>query len=210
MIFKDRTSAGRLLGAELAGRNYPSPHVFGLARGGMVVAGEVAMTLGAPLDALVVRKLGLPSYPELGFGAIAPRDVAELDEMIVRRYRLNINDIKAIKKLEQEELSRRLEAYGVQLPIIGSEETVILVDDGIATGITMLAAIKYLRTFLPTRLVVAAPVCPDTSESQFRGLIDDFVCLDIEEDFDAVGSFYDSFDQVTDAEVVDILGTKSL
>ncbi len=208
MVFESRTSAGRLLGAELVKRKYANPHIFALVRGGVPIGKEVAKKMKAPLDVVVVRKLGLPSFPELGFGAIAPDGTTEIDNTIVNRYMLHIDDIKSVKKSEKEELERRTQMYDAKMPENLAGQTVILVDDGIATGISMIAAIKYLKKFNPDKIVVGIPVCPDTSESQFRGLVDDYVCLDYEEYFGVVGEFYEQFPQVTDEEVISMLKTK--
>lgn len=204
MVFRDRTSAGKLLAVELATKKYSNPHVFALVRGGVPVGYEVAKKLKAPLDLVVVRKLGLPSFSELGFGAIAPGGIIEIDEMIVERYRLHVNDIESVRDREGRELKRRMMKYGVKHLNDLSGQTAVLVDDGIATGITMLTAVKYLRTFKPASIVVAVPVCPDTAESQFRGVADEFVSLDIEEYFGAVGEFYEEFLQVSDEEVISL------
>lgn len=208
MIFRDRTSAGKLLAAELAAKKYPNPHVFALVRGGVPVGYEVAKILKAPLDPVVIRKLGLPSFSELGFGAIAPDGIVEIDETIVARYRLHVDDIESVRDKEERELKRRMDEYGIKPLYDLSGQTAILVDDGIATGITMLVAVKYLRQFKPGRIVVAVPVCPDTAESHFRGIVDEFVSLDVEEYFGAVGEFYENFPQVADEEVISLLQAK--
>ena len=208
MIFKNRASAGKLLGAELTYKNYVNPHIFALVRGGVPVAAEVAKLLRSPLDVVVVRKLGLPSFPELGFGALAPDGTHEIDKTIIQRYRLHVDEIDAVRDAEKSELDRRMKVYGVREPESLTGQTAILVDDGIATGITMLVAIKYLRKFKPDKIVVAVPVCPDTAESQFYGVADEFVSLDFEDDFGAVGQFYEQFPQVSDEEVNHLLKHK--
>jgi putative phosphoribosyl transferase len=205
MIFRDRTSAGKLLAAELATKNYPNPHIFALVRGGVPIGYEVAKKLKAPLDVVVVRKLGLPSFPELGFGAIAPNGIIEIDKMIVERYRLHVDDIENVRDKEEREMERRMQKYGAKFLDSLKAQTVILVDDGIATGITMLVAVKYLREFNPKKVVVAVPVCPDTIQSQFRGVADEYICLRFEEYFGAVGEFYENFSQVTDEEVLSFI-----
>lgn len=208
MVFRDRTSAGKLLAVELATKGYPNPHVFALVRGGVPIGYEVAKKLQAPLDVVVARKLGLPSFPELGFGAIAPDGIIEIDKTIVDRYRLHVDDVGSVRDKETRELERRMQIYDVKPPKDLGGQTVILVDDGIATGITMLVAVKYLRKFKPDRIVVAVPVCPDTTENQFRGIADEFVSLDFEEYFSAVGEFYDNFPQVADKEVIALIQAK--
>jgi predicted phosphoribosyltransferase len=205
MVFESRTSAGKLLGVELARKKYANPHIFALVRGGVPVAAEVSKVLMAPLDAVVVRKLGLPSFPELGFGAIAPGGVVEIDDTIVNRYHLHVDDIKTVQMAEECELDRRIQKYGAYSTgdLIG--QTAILIDDGIATGASMLVAVRYMKKFNPAKIVVAVPVCPDTAENQFLGVADEFVCLDFEEYFGVVGEFYEQFPQVTDKEVVSLL-----
>ena len=206
MIFENRTYAGVLLGAELLKKKYPKPHVFALPRGGVPVAYEVARELDAPLDIIVVRKLGTPFDPELGFGAIAPGGIELLDHNIIKRYQLHIDAIETVRKAEKAELERRSRLYHGWNPGDLSGQSAIVVDDGLATGISMTAAITYLRKFHPAKLIVAVPVAPDSIESQFIGVVDELVCLYFDEDFISVGDYYNHFPQLSDEDVTTILG----
>lgn len=204
MLFSDRKSAGILLGRELAQHKYKKPHIFALPRGGVPVAAEVAKNLKSPLDIVVVRKLGTPFDPELGFGAIAPEGIEEWDENIIKRYEIHTDAISATRKKECLELERRMKLYNAWKPANLKGQTAIIVDDGIATGATMLVAARYIQKYNPDRLVIAIPVCPDTSQAQFIGKADEFVCLHFDEYFGSVGEYYEEFPQLTDKEVLAI------
>lgn len=205
MTFKDRASAGRLLAKELVKRKYQNLHVFALPRGGVPVAFEVAKALNAPLDIIVVRKLGTPFDPELAFGAIAPEGVEEIDLRMIQRYQIHSDSIKQVREKEQQELRRRMLLYDAWKPEELTGQTAIIIDDGIATGATMLVAAKYLKKYRPAKLVIAVPVSPDTSESQFIGIADEFICPYFDEYFGSVGQYYEDFPQLTDEEVLQIM-----
>src|SRR4051794_40685913 len=201
--FQDRTHAGRRLAAELApyaGR--PNLLVLALPRGGVPVGFEVAQALGAPLDVFLVRKLGLPGHEELAMGAIASGGIRVLNPDVVRMLRVPEHVIDAVAEKEQRELERRERAYRGDRPepeIRG--RTVILVDDGLATGSTMRAAVQALRSEHPERLVVAVPVAAPETCDAFRDEVDDIVCAVTPEPFYAVGLWYRDFSQTTDEEV---------
>jgi len=207
MRFRDRTEAGRALAAKLkkyAGR--PDVLVLALPRGGVPVAYEVARELNAPLDVFLVRKLGLPEREELAMGAIATGGVRVLNEDVIRVLHVPDEVIDAVAAEQQRELERRERLYrGDRPPPEVGGRTVILVDDGLATGSTMRAAIAALRKQRPARVVVAVPVgAPDTC-AEFRDEADEVVCARTPEPFFAVGLWYADFSQTTDEEVHDLL-----
>jgi putative phosphoribosyl transferase len=199
--FRNRSEAGRrLAGAlrHLAGRM--DVLVFGLPRGGVPVAYEVAKALGAPLDAFVVRKLGVPGHRELAFGAISSGGVRVLTEEIGRRLDSRIVD--AVTTAEQDELRRREHAYrGDRPPVDVSGKTVILVDDGLATGASMRAAVVALRAQGPARIVVAVPTAAPAACDDFRDEVDEVICVDTPPHFTAFGERYDDFSDTSDEEV---------
>src|SRR5918994_299558 len=206
-LFRDRSEAGRRLAEKLAHyANRPDVLVLALPRGGVPVAYEVARALSAPLDVFVVRKLGVPGYEELAMGAVATGGVRVLNDNIVAGLRIPDYLIDAVANRELEELKRRERVYrGGRPPPDLRGRTVILVDDGLATGATMLAAIKALRQLQPARIVVAVPTAaPDTCEA-LRAVVDDVVCAITPEPFQAVGRWYEDLSQTTDDEVRELL-----
>lgn len=205
--FRDRCEAGRLLAAKL--RTYahrPDVIVLALPRGGVPVGYEVARALGAPLDIFLVRKLGVPGHEELAMGAVATGGVRVLNDEVVRVLRIPDYVIDAVAAWEQQELERHERVYRGHRPQPNVQDrTVILVDDGLATGATMLAAINALRQQLPARIVVAVPTAsPDICE-EMRTQADDVVCAITPEPFYSVGLWYEDFSQTTDEEVRDLL-----
>ena len=205
--FHDRTEAGRLLAEKLAAyANRADVIVLGLPRGGVPVAYEVARALNAPLDVFLVRKLGVPGHEEFAMGAIATGGVRVLNDQTVRALRISDHVIEAVAAKEQQELARRARLYrGDRPPPDLRGKTVILVDDGLATGATMLAAVKALRQQQAGHIVVAVPIAsPETCE-QLRGEVDDIICAVTPEPFYAVGCWYEDFSQATDEEVRDLL-----
>ena len=205
--FRDRREAGRLLAQKLAAyANRPDVVVLALPRGGVPVAYEVARALGAPLDVFVVRKLGVPGYEELAMGAVATGGARVLNEQIVRDLHIPEYVIDRIEAEQREELARRERVYrGGRPPLQVSGRTVILVDDGLATGATMRAAVKALRQLQPERIIVAVPTAsPETCE-ELKAEVDEVVCAITPEPFYAVGYWYDNFTQTTDQEVRELL-----
>jgi predicted phosphoribosyltransferase len=205
--FRDRTEAGRYL-AELlpdyAGRD--DVVVLALPRGGVPVGYEVAKALGAPLDVFVVRKLGVPGHPELAMGAIATGGVLVLDEGLVRRLGISEEQIRRAVETELRELERREAAYrGGRDPPNLEGKTVILVDDGLATGATMRAAALAVRNYNPERVVVAVPVAAGQTCDEFRDDVDDIICAVTPSPFHAVGLWYEDFSQTSDEEVRELL-----
>ena len=205
--FRDRVDAGRVLARELdAYRGRPDVLVLALPRGGVPVAFEVARELGAPLDVFVVRKLGMPGHEEYAIGAIATGGVRIINEEAIRTFGVTHAEIEAVTAEERLELERRERRYrdGRPAPDIDGK-TVILVDDGLATGSTMRAAVEALRQEEPPRLVVAVPTAAPETCREIGALVDDMVCAITPEPFYAVGLWYDDFGQTTDEEVHDLL-----
>jgi putative phosphoribosyl transferase len=207
MRFRDRTEAGRLLAEALIGYAHrPDVIVLALPRGGVPVGFEVAQALFAPLDVFLVRKLGVPGRAELAMGAIATGGVRLLNEEVVRSLRISEKVISATAAHEKRELQRRELAYrGDRPPPAVRGRTVILVDDGLATGTSMRAAVAELRRREPDRIVVAVPVAAPSTCEEFRAEVEDVVCLRTPEPLFAVGLWYDDFSQTSDQTVSDLL-----
>jgi predicted phosphoribosyltransferase len=201
--FRDRAEAGQVLAEKL--RKYsglPNVAVLALPRGGVPVAYEVARQLGAPLDVFLVRKLGVPWQEELAFGALASGGTKVIDWPLVRQLGLTETEIQAIIARELAELERRERAYRHGRPALeASNRVAILIDDGLATGSTMLAAVRALRALRPARIVVAVPVAPPSTCDRLRSEADEVVCAYTPEPFWAVGAWYEDFTQTTDEEV---------
>ena len=210
--FRDRSAAGRALAARLADTlQQPPPNaanalVLALPRGGLPVARPIAEALALPLDVLIVRKLGVPGQPEFAMGAIASGGLQVLNDEVVRELDISAASIATVARAEAAELARRERLYRGQRapPAIGGR-TVIVVDDGLATGATMRAAVRALRTQAPARIVVAVPVAAADSVALLRDEADAVVTVATPEPFVAVGRWYRQFDQVEDAEVQRLL-----
>ena len=209
--FTDRREAGRVLAAALqpyAGRD--DVIVLALPRGGVPVAFEVATALDAPLDVFLVRKLGSPGHAELAMGAIASGGIRVLNDDVIKWLGISPDQIEAVAKREQEELARRDAAYrrGGPLPSLAGR-VAILVDDGLATGSTMRAAVQAVRQQAPARVIVAVPVGAAETCQELRALADEVVCSRTPFPFSAVGLWYVDFDQTTDDEVSELLRERS-
>jgi putative phosphoribosyl transferase len=205
--FRDRIEAGRLLAEKLrVYASYPNVIVLALPRGGVPVGYEVAHALGAPLDIFLVRKLGVPGYQELAMGAVASCGVRVLNDDVVHGLRIPGYVIDAVAAWEQQELARRARVYrDDRLEPNVKGRTVILVDDGLATGSTMQAAIQALRHHEPARIVMAVPAAPPDTCQEMRAQADDVVCAITPEPFYSVGLWYKDFSQTTDEEVRELL-----
>jgi predicted phosphoribosyltransferase len=203
VIYKNRINAGRQLAAKLKKyANKPDVIVLALPRGGVPVGFEVARALGSPLDVFLVRKLGVPGREELAMGAIASGGVRVINEDVVRELRIPANWIDLAAADEMPELRRREQAYRDARPFPDvTDKTVILVDDGLATGATMRAAVAALRRMGPGQIVVAVPVGARETCDEFRDVADEVICAQTPDPFWAVGSWYRDFEQTTDDEV---------
>ncbi|KAA8958834.1 phosphoribosyltransferase [Mycobacterium sp.] len=207
--FTDRREAGRVLAAKLAAyRGRDRLLVLGLARGGVPVGWQVATALHAPLDVFVVRKLGAPQWSELAMGALASGGEVVINDTVLSDLGIDTDQVRAVIDRETSELVRREQAYRQRRPVVDPRgKTVILVDDGIATGASMLAAVRALRAADPESVVVAAPVGPPSACRQLAHEADAVVCATMPSDFDAVGQLFVDFHQVSDEEVCELLAT---
>ncbi|MDO8396943.1 MAG: phosphoribosyltransferase [Bradyrhizobium sp.] len=208
MTFRDRSNAGRRLAMALSAYKGRNAVVLALPRGGVPVAAEVAEALDAPLDLILVRKIGVPSQPELAMGAVvdgaAPIIVRNQD--VIELSGTTADEFEAVCAKELAEIERRRKLYlgeRTRAPITG--QVTIVVDDGIATGATTRAALKAIRNRKPKELVLAVPVAPPDTIERLRGEVDALICLETPESFGAIGYFYQDFRQVSDEEVVRIL-----
>lgn len=205
--FRNRTDAGQRLAKRLADyADRPDAIVLALPRGGVPVAYEIATALHLPLDICLVRKLGVPGQEELAMGAIAPGGIMVLNDEIVRSLRIDESTILEVAEREQQELERRDRAYrGDRPPPSLQNRTVILVDDGIATGSTLRAAIAVVQTQAPQSIVVAVPLVPPSTCSTLKSFVNDLVYLVAPERLQSIGGWYDDFSQTSDAEVQQLL-----
>jgi predicted phosphoribosyltransferase len=207
IVFRDRVEAGEVLAGRLghyAGK--PEVLLLALPRGGVPVGARVAQALGAPLDVFVVRKLGVPGHEELAMGAIASGGVRVHNEEVVRKLHIDDATIQRVAEVEQQELARRERSYrGQRPPPDLTGRVVVLVDDGLATGSTMRAAVAAARRLGPARVVVAVPTAPASTCEQLRDEADEVVCATTPRPFRAVGYSYRSFPQTTDEEVRELL-----
>lgn len=207
MIFEDREDAGRRLAKELGEfANRKDVLVLGIPRGGVTVAFEIAQALQLPLDVFLSHKLGVPGQEELAFGAIAAGDGRYLEQRVIRAEGISPEQIERVTGEVKRMLDQRAVLYRGDRPRLQvGERTVVLVDDGIATGASMFAAVSALREMKPAMLLVAAPVAPASTCAWLRRMVDRLVCLYEPQDFYAVGQFYRNFSQVTDQEVIHLL-----
>ena len=204
--FEDRRDAGRRLAEKLSRFGDERPVVFALPRGGVPVGYEISHSLRAPLDVFVSRKLGAPGQPEFGIGAVAAGGVRVLNRDVVRRLGIPEDYVEQITAQETAEVGRRLRYFRGERPEPeAAGRTAILVDDGLATGVTARAAVQALRLRGPRRLVLAAPVCAAQTAKLFETQVDELVCLESPTDLGAIGFWYRNFEQTSDEEVVELL-----
>lgn len=211
MIFKNRQQAGQLLAQSLIDyANMPNTIILALPRGGLPIADEIQKKLQIPLDICLVRKLGAPGHKELAIGAIAMNNVRVLNSEIIDSLGINEAEIEHIAAIEQAELTRRNQLYrqGRPAPII-KDKIVILVDDGLATGATMHAAINAAKAMDAKEIVVAVPVSAADTYLEIKAEVNRIACLQVEKLFFAVGQWYEDFPQLTDAEVIEVLNDTS-
>jgi putative phosphoribosyl transferase len=206
-VFQDRRDAGKALVSEIRGCDLKDPLILGLPRGGIPVAFEVAAALAAPLDVIIVRKLGAPFQPELAIGAIASGGIRVLNEDVLRLFPdLAADDIEQITAREMQELRRRERRYRGDRPFPDlAARDVVLVDDGLATGATMLAAVEAVLAQRPASVTVAVPTGSNSAVVKLSPLVDRLICLETPPDFQAVGLYYVDFGQTTDEEVSNLL-----
>ncbi|MDH6247005.1 putative phosphoribosyltransferase [Mycobacterium sp. OTB74] len=211
-VFRDRRDAGRAVAGLLTGyRGRADVVVFGLARGGVPVAWEVAAALGAPLDAFIVRKLGAPGHEEFAMGALSGGGRMVINDEVVRALGVSPQQMSEIVERESRELVRREALYRDGRPPLDIRgKTVIIVDDGVATGASMLAAAQAVREGHPAQVVVAIPVASESSCQELMGVADDVVCASMPSPFRAVGESFWDFRQVSDDEVRELLATPTL
>lgn len=202
----DRAEAGRELARLLKSYEKETPIILGMPRGGVVVAYEIASLLHAPLDVIVTRKIGAPNQPEFAIGAIAPGDIVLLNKEVIKDIQLSNTEIQSLINNETQEMKRRLKLYRGNRPAIDvKNKTIIVVDDGLATGLTALAAIRSLRQLHPKKIILAMGACARDSTKRLQQEVDELICLLTPEPFYAVGQWYRYFDQTTDEEVIQLL-----
>lgn len=208
VIFDDRKIAGKLLSGALAEfKDADETLVLGLPRGGVVVASEIARELNLPLDVVITRKVGHPEEKELALGAVDPLGKVIWDDEILESKEIEVDELSSIIKQEFEEIHRRESLYRKNkgfLDVVG--RNIILVDDGIATGLTILSAISYLKKLGADEIIVAVPVADKSSLEKIEGLVDEVVVLKEVENLGSVGNFYKDFSEVKDEEVIELLG----
>lgn len=206
MKYKDRQDAGQKLAKELEKYSQNKPIIIALPRGGVVVAYEIAKRLKAPLDIIIARKIGAPFNPEFGLGAISENGASTLDNEAIRHFGLTDGDVEQAINRENEVMSKKIELYRKgSIPMELKDQTVILVDDGLATGVTTKAAIMSIKQNSPKRIILAVPVSPPDAINKLLKEVDEIVCLKTPDEFYAVSAYYDNFEQISDNEVINLL-----
>lgn len=208
--FEDRKEAGRRLGESLRKYKFEKPIILAIPRGGVLVGYEVAKALDAPFDVIISRKIGVPYQPELGMGAVAEGNIEILDKKLIKSLRIPKNLINEIIIRERAEIDRRKKLYRGNKPMINMEnKVVILVDDGLATGVSAKAAITRIKKLRPKKIIFASPVCAQDSLKSMKHYVDEIFCISTPSGFDSVGKWYTNFEQVTDEEVKSLLKESS-
>ncbi len=210
MIFENRQKAGRRLAKKLSQFRNENLLILALPRGGVPIGAEVAKFMHAPLDVIVARKLGAPHNPEFGIGAISEEDTQVLDEHSIKALGISSEGLKELIRKEKEELSRRVNLYRHNKSPPIKNKTIILVDDGLATGVTARAAIEAIKKQKPGQIIFAAPVCAFDTARQLKHLVDNVVCIKTPSDFESVGLWYKEFKQLTDEKVIELLKQSKL
>lgn len=206
MLFKDRHDAGLQLAETLVKYKDDKPIILALPRGGVVVGYEIAKKIKAPLDIIVALKIGAPFHLEFGIGAIAPNGIRVFNNETLNLLTASKLQIEQIIKEKTIEMNRRINLYRKDLPELDiNQKTVIIVDDGLATGMTTKAALMSIKQRKPKKIILAVPVCPPDAANEFRKEVDEFLCPNVFPDFYAVGAYYESFEQLDDDEVIDLL-----
>lgn len=205
-IFQDRGDAGKQLAKQLLKFAAQEPIVIALPRGGVPIGHNIAQLLHSQLNVLIVRKIGLPKRPEFGIGAIAEKDTHFFDEKTLAELGLSVSDLQEVVNEKKKELRERTDLYRkiMKFPDI-KNKVVILVDDGLATGVSAKTAIKAVKKLKPSKIIFASPICALDSEQEIKNLVDEVLCLATPSRFASVGEWYQHFDQVTDEEVLNIL-----
>lgn len=207
--FQDRKEAGRRLGKILKKFKLENPIVLAIPRGGVMVGYEVAKILKAPLDVIIARKVGVPSQPELGMGAVAEGGIEILDRELIKNLQIPKDAVERTIAEENSEIERRKSLYRDNKSIINiRDRVVILVDDGLATGVSARAAINSLKKLKPKKIIFAAPVCAKDTVKEMKNSVDGLFCILTPSEFSSVGLWYQNFDQVTDEEVKELLTKK--
>lgn len=205
-IFRNRQEAGILLAQKLKKYCNENPIVFGMPRGGVVVAFEIAKALNAPLDVIVSRKIGAPDQPEFAIGAIAPNNIVIFDESLLAQLGLDKTSIQPYIQTEQKEMERRIQLYRGNKPFPDlRNRTVVIVDDGLATGRSAIAAVRAVKQMKPKKIILAAGACAIESKQLLEKEVDKVVCLLTPANFYAVGQWYHDFSQTSDEEVIKLL-----
>lgn len=205
-MFADRRDAGVKLAIELEKLSVQRPIVIAVPRGGIIVGAEIARSLHAPLDVVISRKIGTPGNPEVAIGAVTPDGEVVFNQRLMKAYKFTPQDLDKEISIAIQELGSRLKRYSMgKRSLDWKDRTVILVDDGIATGFTLAATIEYVRKQQPAGIILAVPVAPAVVAKEMQTKVDQLICLITAEEFYAVGQFYENFDQTEDAEALSLL-----
>ncbi len=205
-LFVDRENAGKKLGHALEYLKDDKPVILALPRGGVIIADEVAKILNVPIDVVISRKIGAPGHPEFGIGAISEDGKPSFNKDVMSYYKPEERLLNGLIKKETHELKRRVKLYRGGHKLSGLEnKTIIVVDDGLATGVTAISAANYLKTFHPKKLILAVPVGPSAINPELNEAYDEIICLQLLRNLRSVGEWYLSFNQVEDEEVLNIL-----